>query len=622
MENNQAKIDRVISYKFDFIGDYFRSQLTDHDQANRQDSIQSIGYSPPLGEIFNRSQKCLKGVAGLALISTHEDEKCYEIDTSFNSEAFVDIDRKIMEHVRDNAKHDDLLAKNILIGPTYVTDTDKFKTIYIPLEPENADVILAVTLSQNEFAGSDGNYYYTIIILFLAITLVTLLIINLLFKDFIRPLRHLVRGMEKMTAGNEQCRIEQARNDEIGLVASVFNNMSSALWEKRKQLTESNENLTDTLDQLSQANRSLEESEAFLSKVIDNSPFPIIATDSNQKIVVFSKAAISTFDIEPDEARTRDILDIFPLAADKLFPGEEKEVFQAEMICRKKSGETFPALVNRVPIREVSSQVVANLFIIQDISESRGFQEMMISIDRLATRGVMAGEIAHEINNYLAIILGNVELLPLLLAKGKMERFDQKLDVLKMTVTKIQRFSEGLMGYGDEEAVFQLGDLNQLIENLLAFLKPQNRYDNIKFNWSPSPEIPLVEFDGSQMQQLLVNLMNNAADALHEKPDYRQIDIITGLADSGNGVHITIADNAGGLPEDLHEVIFKGRYTGKRRGRGFGLLIARQITDKHSGQITYECRPGKGTSFNITLPIKMERSPVESQAEPSSQVTS
>jgi len=615
VENNHHKIDRLIGYRFDFISEYLRSELDDVYLSAGTDR-HLLPDDAALDNVFDRAQRCMKGLGGLALMTPSAEGKTYTIQNATFRESLDNYDPRMWERIANEASPDIIDAHGIHVGDKFEVKSASYKTIYIPWDTPGVKAVLAITFIPEEIVGADTDYNWTLILLFLVITLITLLIINLIFSKFIRPLNHLVQGMEKTAQGELLYKIEDVNNDEMGRVATAFNTMSSSLWEKRKQLT-------DTLDELSNANRSLAESKAFLAKLIENAPFAVIATTSDRKIRVFSKAAIEIFEMRVDEAVGRDIVDFFPFAPERVFPpeGGQGGICQEEMICRKTNNESFPALVTRVPIRDNQSQVGAYLFIIRDISESAGFQEMMISIDRMATRGVMAGEIAHEINNYLAIILGNVELLPLLLSKGKMDKVEHKLEVLRNTVTKIQRFSEGLMGYGDEEAVFEPGDLNQLIENLVAFLRPQNHYDNIKFNFSLSRELPLVEFDSSQLQQMFVNLLNNAADALHDKQDDRIINITTRFDAEAAAVGVSIEDNAGGLPDDLNDVIFEKRYTGKRRGRGFGLVIVKQIIDKHGGRVAYSTIPDKGTTFSIILPVKARPSIITDDTAESAQVT-
>jgi len=612
VENNRAKIDRLIRYRFGFISQCFQAGMEDGRLPTEADPESIVSDNIAINQLFQRVEKAVAGLGSMALL-VPAGEGGYTVRAFASRESLDEYGSGIWKNIVEEADFENIREQGVHVGPRFSTSSDDMKTVYIPLNRGNAGEVLAITFVPDEIIGADFEYTWTIVLLFFVITLISLLIINLLFLKFIRPLRHLVRGMEKTAKGEVLYKIEGVTGGEMGRVASSFNVMSSALWEKRRQLTLSNRNLTmlnqrltETLDELSKATASLAESEAFLSKLIENSPFAVIATATDKNILVFSKAATEMFDIRVDEALGRDLREFFPFAPEKVFrPGRDSgNTYQEEMICRKPNGESFPALVTRVSIREGGADVSAYLFIIRDISESKGFQEMLISIDRMATRGVMAGEIAHEINNYLAIILGNVELLPLLLAKGKTDKMEQKLGVLRDTVAKIQRFSEGLMGYGNEEAVFEPGDLNQLIENLAAFLKPQNRYDGIQIELDLSPHLPLVEFDSSQIQQMLVNLLNNAADALRDKPDGRRIKISTSIESESGNVSIVVADNAGGLPDDLRDVIFRDRYTGRRRGRGFGLMIVKRIVDRHTGSISYESSPHNGTTFTVTFPIR------------------
>ncbi len=611
MENNQDKIDRLISCRYDFIKQYFYGHFDNAtvDEAN----IFNHDYaSESIQDLFSHSQNYMKGLAGLSLLEYDKAGNEYLPQANAYRETLGSIVKNMIPQIASEVEYESIANQGIFVGAKTQFEGIRYKTVYFPCEPGTVSPIMAVTYLPEEMVGSSLEYNTTLVLLFLVITLISLLIVHLLFRDLVRPLNHLVLGMEKTAKGEVLHQIEDTKSDEIGRVAAAFNQMSSSLWEQRKMLTASNNNLvslneklTETLSKLADANNSLATSESFLSKLITDSPFPVFVTDTEKRIITFSEDALKTFELTENDAIGKDLSEFFPFAPDKLFPqpNEQCRVTNAEMICSKSSGEHFPVLMSRVAIRETNNTISAYLFILRDITESRSFQEMIISIDRMATRGVMAGEIAHEINNYLAIILGNVELLPLLLSKGKMDKVDQKLMVLRQTVTKIQTFSEGLMGYGDDDAIFEKGDLNQLVENMVVFLRPQNRYDDITWNLKFSSKIPLVEFDSSQMQQLLVNLLNNAADALRDIEIGKTITISTSL-NGDNNASISITDNAEGLPEDIHECIFKERYTGMRRGRGFGLVIVKQILDKHEGDITYNTDQGKGTTFTLSLPIR------------------
>ena len=130
-----------------------------------------------------------------------------------------------------------------------------------------------------------------------------------------------------------------------------------------------------------------------------------------------------------------------------------------------------------------------------------------------------------------------------------------------------------------------------------------------------------VELDSGLMQQLLINLFNNAATALKATEGTRKISLTTGFDAANETAVITITDTAAGLPDDLHDEIFVSRYTGKRTGRGFGLVIVKQIVDNHNGLITYDSRPGDGTTFTISIPSKHPAEPDSETAPAADQVS-
>jgi signal transduction histidine kinase len=238
---------------------------------------------------------------------------------------------------------------------------------------------------------------------------------------------------------------------------------------------------------------------------------------------------------------------------------------------------------------------------------------MMVRLDRYCTRGEMAGDIAHEINNYLAVMMGNLELLPMLLAKGEDDRIESKLEVMKTTVDRIARFANGLMDTPHEDTRLESASMNQVVENIIAFLKPQNKFDSIKLTAELSNRVTMVHIDPGQIQQLLVNLVYNAADALRARPDSRRITVATSLIDYDGTpeVQVEVRDNGPGVSEHHVPTLFSERFTTKRKGHGIGLITCRKIVENHGGTIHY--RHENGAVFYFRIPVQ----PAEDVTEPS-----
>jgi signal transduction histidine kinase len=223
----------------------------------------------------------------------------------------------------------------------------------------------------------------------------------------------------------------------------------------------------------------------------------------------------------------------------------------------------------------------------------------------------MARDIAHEINNYLAVLQGNLELMPMFLAKNDMAKCEQKLNVMKDTVTKISNFTDGLTKFSDENSEFIGEDLNQLIENLVAFLKPQNKYDDILIGTNLSENLPLVEIDASQIQLLLVNLISNAAEALRNFEGTRWIIISTSVDEYGENAYIKVADSGPGVPAEMVPNLFVKRFS-THRGNGLGLITCKNAVDNHHGEISYHSSDESQAVFIVRIPVKRSPRSVDS----------
>jgi signal transduction histidine kinase len=264
---------------------------------------------------------------------------------------------------------------------------------------------------------------------------------------------------------------------------------------------------------------------------------------------------------------------------------------------------------------EASGQVSVYVFIAKMISSTPDAATKIVALDRMLTRGEMAGEIAHEINNYLTILLGNVELIPLFLDNNDTEKVAQKLPLMKTTLEKIAAFSESIVDYGRPHRSFEIIDLNHMISKTIDFLKPQNRFDEIEIAANLSPQIPPVKGDSGQLQQVIVNLLHNAGDELSvsERPE-PVIQIETSGSMDGKSTIVSVSDNGGGIPEELRPKLFQERFTTKDSGEGYGLLACKRIIDRHGGEISFHRMEGGGTCFEVRLPSSQQSQPESSEA--------
>jgi signal transduction histidine kinase/CheY-like chemotaxis protein len=236
--------------------------------------------------------------------------------------------------------------------------------------------------------------------------------------------------------------------------------------------------------------------------------------------------------------------------------------------------------------------------------ELQSLQEQVIGLERMATQGRISAEIGHELNNFLTVIMGNFELLRMKIDQGQAGSVDQQLDGIWANLEKIKTFAEGLLDFASLKAEKAECDINDLIEKTIVFIKPQGIFRNISFDFRLEPELPLLMADAGQIQQILYNLLKNAADAMGKrKGEGGTISLRTAHLREKKAVEIWVKDTGKGMSEEQLGKIFDRGFTTKQSGHGMGLSISRRLVQAHGGEIEVESQPDQGTCFRIRLPI-------------------
>ncbi len=236
-------------------------------------------------------------------------------------------------------------------------------------------------------------------------------------------------------------------------------------------------------------------------------------------------------------------------------------------------------------------------------------QEQLIELESMAAKGRASAEIGHELNNYLTIIMGNFELLNMSINKGEGKHLDdlvslhKYINVIGANLEKTKKFVDGLLDFSPLKSEKAKCDINELIEKTLLFVSPQNRFKNINFKKELKEKIPPSVIDSGQIQQVLYNLLNNAADATGKRiGEGGIITVGTDCDKKEKMIHILVKDTGKGMSEGEAKRIFKGGFTTKKGGHGIGLSICKKIIDNHKGTIEVESKLDQGTTFRIKLP--------------------
>lgn len=236
------------------------------------------------------------------------------------------------------------------------------------------------------------------------------------------------------------------------------------------------------------------------------------------------------------------------------------------------------------------------------IRKLRDTQDELINSEKLASVGRMASGVAHEIGNPLASILGHTEILHKRLKRKKLKDGAILLDLVDRTrkeTERINRIIKDLLQFSKPPpSLIEDVDVNRLIKDSLQVVKAQKRFHNIALDLSLATKLPPARANSDQLQQVLFNILINAADAM---PDGGTIAVRT-EADK-QWIIIAVKDTGVGIPSEDLDKICDPFYTTKSpdKGTGLGLSISLKIIDEFGGKLRVESEVGKGTTFNIYL---------------------
>ena len=250
---------------------------------------------------------------------------------------------------------------------------------------------------------------------------------------------------------------------------------------------------------------------------------------------------------------------------------------------------------DKIEILKLSSKLAEKESMLERITNQFEMTNKMVSL------GELAGSVAHEINNPMTTILGRLQLL--IESNSLPDQVQNKMKVIETQANRVSKLIHALLSFarGNNESIDEEININQVINSSLDLTCHNLKINKIEISTNLVDDLPVIYGNPIQLQQVFINLINNAQHAMQAKG---KLTIGTRLFDAG--VCITIKDNGSGIDPKDHGKIFELLYSTKKTsgGTGLGLSICKQIVQKYNGTISVDSQLGQGTKFEIYIPFK------------------
>jgi PAS domain S-box-containing protein len=539
-----------------------------------------------------------KGLLSVGRKKTHTDPEGIQNFSEHENEAAGTLHRQLP-----------ILYNNQSIGSVHVVLTD------LVIQQELASLLVQQTLQA----------------LFI-LTGITVLAYLGLSRILLSPLRELHQTAKSYGKGDLAARTLVRSNDEIGMLSSTMNKMAEQIAEK--------------ITTIQQTEQLLRESNAFRTRVFESSPIAITVMDVESfKFIDCNPEAVRLYGF----TSAKELLERGPLSVSAPFQYDgtsseenivslvkrvQKEIsFVFEWRHQRPNGEQWDADVHLIKFMSDSRELVQ--FTVQDITERKRVANLMVQTEKMMMVGGLAAGMAHEINNPLGIITQTVQNIQRRLAPDlpanqivadqlnlDLATLQQYLEVrqifsfiksIREATDRAARIISNMLKFSRKSESFsEFADISELIDQVLELaasdydLKKNYDFKRVSIVRDIPADLPKVPVSVLEVEQVLLNLLKNAAQAMYEATtQYPQITLRAQCENSF--VMIDVEDNGPGMPLEVQKRIFEPFYTTKEVGKGTGLGLSVSysiITTNHNGRLEVHSQPGRGTCFTIRLPLQ------------------
>ncbi len=362
----------------------------------------------------------------------------------------------------------------------------------------------------------------------------------------------------------------------------------------------------------------LKESEERYKNLIESAEDIIVTIDEGGILYSINPYGAAQFGKVPEDLVGKNLLDLFDSESGAL----QKNLLKRVFVTKKSKSLEYQAVIgdqeywlhaNFKPLLDTGENILSVLGIIRNVTESKMVEHQLANTEKLASLGSLAAGVAHEINNPLGIILGFTDLL-----QEKAKPGTQELEILQTIERQglqCKKIVENLLSFARiPEKSVNFSKVNDDLENVLAVVQNTLLMRKIVLEKKFQPDLAEVRADSRQLQQVFLNIINNATDAMGKEGG--RLMIRTQPAKESGFLEILFQDTGTGINEEFLDKVFDPFFTtkGVGKGTGLGLSVSYAIINKFGGTISIlesksaQKFPGhSGTTFKITLPVNTEQ---------------
>ena len=378
-------------------------------------------------------------------------------------------------------------------------------------------------------------------------------------------------------------------SEDVDLLRTIASYVSIALENAR---------LYGSLERHAEEQRALHD---FSESIIESISAGVLSIDLEGRIGSWNSALEKLYGLSRSEAVGRPLDQVLPVELLVELPtrpdaAESRSLYKFRLAA--PGGREIVANISATPLVDQAGRVIGRLLIFNDLTDRVSLEDQLVQAEKLSSIGLLAAGVAHEVNTPLAVIASQGQML--LRQLGPEDAQARTLERIVKQAFRASDIVNSLLKFSRVSgSEFTELDINKVIQETLALLEPMLKASRVSLNLQLAEELPHVWGNSGKLQQVFMNLLVNARDAMPKGGE------LTVATERENGsVRVEVCDTGIGIAPDHLGKIFDPFFTtkAKSRGTGLGLAVSYGIIREHSGNVEVESRPGQGSTFRVEFP--------------------